>query len=267
MVSNKDTLFKYYDLVGTEQNNFVARFTSKREALLALKWINEQVFGFEYAKMQVQNVNYNNIWEYKSQHVHGITFKTAKEYILYIKKRTAENESAVYYNCKTDGMAFVKVNNYWWEFDTKTPLNKATVYNRVGGRMTELDLTNKNIVEAKDWQYLDWSGTCVLNNQLQTGWLSPDGVLFGCDYRCHSTQAEYVHKKHENELEIAGWVKLTYNYGNTNELMAYFGRDTHHRLIPPTDKQMDYLLKCKLYNKSDVEYYYNLRYNDDNLIL
>lgn len=267
MVSHKDTLFKYYDVVGKEDNNFIARFMSKKEALLTQKWINEEVFGFEYAKIQVQNVNYNNFWEFKNQHTEGITHSTAKEFILYIKNKSKQNENAKFYECDKDKLAFVKIDNYWWELNTKTPLNKATVYNRAGGRMTEVDITNNTIAQAKDWQYLDWSGTWILSDKYQTGWLSPEGKLYGCDYRCHSTQADFVHNKTEFELESAGWIKLSYSFGNPDKLMAYVGSDKHHRLIPPTDEQFEYLSNCKLNNYPEIKHLYNKKYNNEDLQL
>lgn len=267
MVSHKDTLFKYYDVVGIQENNFVARFMSKKEALLAQKWLNEELFGYEYAKIQVQNVNYNNMWEFKNQHTFGITHSTAKDFILYIKEKSKQRENSKYYECKKGNKAFVKIENYWWELDTKTPLDNAIVYNRSGGRMTEIDVTKESIVEAKDWEYLDWFGTCIYDKKYKTGWLSPDGKLYGCDYRCHSSQANLVHKKTEEQLETSGWIKLTYSLGNTNKLMAYVGSDKYRRLIPPTDEQFEYLSKCKLHNYPDIKYLYSKKYNDEDLQL
>lgn len=263
MVSKQDTLFKYYDVVGIESGNFIARFMSKKEALLAKKWLNEEVFGCEYAKLETKNVSYQNIWQYQIQHIPGVTYSSAKEFILHIRKKADELTNAKFYQCKPDNLAFVKIDNFWWELDTKTPLNKATVYNRFGGRQTGLDLSNSTIVEAKDWQHLDWLGTSVYDNAFTTGWLSPQGKFFGCSYSSHNSQAELVHGKPESQLEAEGWIKLTRNIGNERQLVAYAGRDKFNNYIAPTHLQFEYLQKCALYNYGQIKCLYEQQFIED----
>lgn len=250
MVSNNDTLFKYYDVIGIKDKNFIARFLNKKQAQLTKKWLNEEVFGYNYCNVIEKKVNYKNIDNFKSQHKHGITFSTAEEFILYLKKRLKE----VFYKCEDGNLAYVKIDNFWWELDTTTPLNNATIYNLVGGRQTEWDLTKAEIVEAKDWQHLDWSGTCLYDNTLKTGWLNPEGKFFGCDYRNHSSQANYVHGKRERDLELEGWIKLTYYWSDEKKLIALIGRDKNHEVIIPTEKQWQYLSNNRdISNLSTIE--------------
>ena len=261
MASQKDTFINYYDVIG-EENKFIARFMSKKEAMVAQKWLNEELFGYEYAKIKVQNVNNNNLGEFKNQYRGGVTHRTAKEFILYTKSKSKLRDNAKFYNCSKDKMAFVKADNFWWKLDTKTPLNKATVYNPFGGKISGVDVQDRQIIEAENWQFLDWTGTDILNDEYQTGWLSPQGKLFGCKSHYHGMQADLVHKKTEYDLEHEGWIKLTYNLSNKNELIAYVCTDKSGRLMPPTDEQYDYLQKCKLQNFSKIKYLYNKKYND-----
>lgn len=114
-------------------------------------------------------------------------------------------------------MKFVKIVNrngelpFWWEYDESTPIYNATIYNMSGGRQTEWDLRDYEIVEAEDWEYLDYNNTIILSNIYKTGWLSPNGKFYGCDYRCHNLQAQLVHNKSEFELENLGFIKITLN--------------------------------------------------------
>ena len=71
---------------------------------------------------------------------------------------------------------FVKYKNYWWEYDPKDSLKSATLYNAVGGRNSDCDIRFCDVATAEDFEYLDWSGTCVYDNsKFLSGWLSPKG--------------------------------------------------------------------------------------------
>lgn len=41
------------------------------------------------------------------------------------------------------------------------------------------------------------------------GWLSPEGVLFGCRWREHSNAMKLLGFEHESEIETSGWIKLS----------------------------------------------------------
>ena len=99
-------------------------------------------------------------------------------------------------------MRFIKVENYWWE------LEGDRVYNAVGGYHSANSYDKTNIVEAKDWEFLDWKGTELLDNKYKTGWIDRTGIFYGCSSESHSTQAEYIHHKTERELELLGWIKV-----------------------------------------------------------
>ena len=139
-------------------------------------------------------------------------------------------------------MFFVKIDNYWWKYDITSKVNNATVYNRMGGRQTKLDLTGYEIVQAKDWQYLDWSDTSVLNSDYKSGWLSPEAIFYGCDYSSHSAQASLVHNCSERQLEQKGWIKITYIENKNKSLVAFLGFDKYYNRITPTEKQLEFLL-------------------------
>ncbi len=96
-------------------------------------------------------------------------------------------------------MKFVFENNTWWEVENNR------VYNPDGGGYRYL---NKNlpIVEADDWNSLDWS--CLLDKDSKIGWIAPDGTWFGCDIRNQAKVAERFLKSSEDKLETTGWVKV-----------------------------------------------------------
>jgi len=123
-------------------------------------------------------------------------------------------------------MKFVKIKMkesdlmpYWWEYDESTPVNNAVLKNFYMGKNSGNDLTGYEIVEAKSWFDLDWKGTTVYSDIYYTGWLSPNGKFFGCDYECHEEQAMFVHKTNLTDLEEKGFIKITKKL-RTNEYIV-----------------------------------------------
>ena len=116
-------------------------------------------------------------------------------------------------------MKFVKINIYnkldipfWWEYDETTPQYNATLWNLAGGKNSGNDIRGYEIVEADSWTDLDYHGTLIYHDDYKTGWVSPEGKFYGCDYAYHSTQAKLVHKCSERELEEKGFIKITRAY-------------------------------------------------------
>lgn len=127
-------------------------------------------------------------------------------------------------------MKFVKINinnrdgiPFWWEYDESTPLYSATLYNMFGGKNSGNDIRDYEIVDANGWACLDYFGTIVYHDSYKTGWLSPDGKFYGCDYTSHMTHARLVHKCSERELEEKGFIKITksYKYYGRLEVLCY----------------------------------------------
>ena len=101
-------------------------------------------------------------------------------------------------------MKFVKIDNYWWR------LEGSKLFNIVGGHQYASwhNIKDEDIVEVDDWEDLNWLGTDILNDKFKTGWINREGILFGCDNQCHLRQAELVHRKSEEDLELKGWIKV-----------------------------------------------------------
>lgn len=148
-------------------------------------------------------------------------------------------------------MKFVKLDNFWWEYKV-SPNNEVTAYNPVGGKR-KFDLENKEICEAESWLDLNWENTAIYNNSLEIGWLSPKGKFFGCEYHNHKEQAKFVHNTTEEKLELEGWCKLTYLYGDEDKPTAqfYFKGDN---VILPTARQINYLKKTRFYTEEFEDY-------------
>lgn len=259
MKTNTDV---YYDIIGVKNNKFIARFFNKTEALKTKKWLNEEIFKTNYANIRTGKLGEKDSFQVGK--VYGVTFDSFLDFKKYLEKKIEIEKTAIYYTPKTDGITFVKVDNYWWELDTTTPLSSATIYNRMGGKQTELDLTNAQIMEAQKWSDLDWKGTSVYDNKYQTGWLSPQGKFFGCDYTNHTSQAKLVHNLTEREMENLGWIKLTHIRNNFNEVVALMGYDKDYKRILPTKEQMAYLIQSDIANLDEIKF--NIRvYRQQNI--
>lgn len=139
-------------------------------------------------------------------------------------------------------MKFVKFDNIWWIYDETTPPNNATVSNLIGGRFTNKDISNLQIVEALDYSHLNWLNTIVLDNSKKYGWLDRNGIFYGCDYVLHDIQAHFIHKSTRETLEQLGWVHISKNLGG--ETIARYCADYKNGIMP-TDAQMLYLLTRK----------------------
>ena len=138
---------------------------------------------------------------------------------------------------------FVKFNNWWWEYDASKPKYCTTLYNDGFGKNSDINIEGMETATGEDFCDLNWYGTEVYDNNYKTGWLSPDGKFYGCDYSSHRAQAKYVHKKHESDLEDEGWVKISYriyyNKNGTRSLEAMFF--ARNKTIYPTNEQLNYI--------------------------
>ncbi len=136
-------------------------------------------------------------------------------------------------------MKFVKIENFWWQWDDATPQESACLYNAFGGKMSNCDIRNCKVADAEDFNKLDWTGTSILNNS-RYGWLDRDGKFYGCDYRHHELQAKFVHNSSRAELERRGWVIIVkMPYQETGKLLALY--HTGNDAIIPTGAQLEYL--------------------------
>ena len=138
---------------------------------------------------------------------------------------------------------FVKYENWWWELDTTTPSDNATLYNMFGGKNSGVDVTGLEVVHAQNWRDLDWRGTAAYDSKYKTGWLSLDGKFYGCDYRYHDYNARFIHGKTEDQLENEGWVKIACRLNlqtrQIEGLQAIFGcRDGY---TYPSSEQLKYI--------------------------
>ena len=76
------------------------------------------------------------------------------------------------------------------------------------------------------------------NKKYLSGWLSPKGEFYGCDYRSHDSLARYVLHKETYQLEREGYIKINYEepHGETKRYYILMGEKTI-----PTEKQIRYL--------------------------
>lgn len=170
--------------------------------------------------------------------------------LMHYRKKTGK-----YYVPKDiNNKVFVKVDNFWWELDITTPIKSATIYNMGMGKNTDRDVSELEICEAKDWTYLNWEGTKILDNNLNTGWLDRQGNFYGCDYRYHRLQAELIHNADEETLEYRGYVKITKTAFHGMRLEAVLPSDKNYKLIRPTAMQMNYLNSSDIENLEDVKF-------------
>lgn len=89
--------------------------------------------------------------------------------------------------------------NGWWEIDGDR------LYNRSGGWHHYTPSPDDVVVEAVDWDDLDYSPYLFPDSEY--GWLSPDGQWYGCEFMDHYLIAKKVLHSSEEVLELDGWVK------------------------------------------------------------
>ena len=143
-------------------------------------------------------------------------------------------------------MKFAKYENFWWQWDDNTPKESACLYNMFGGKSSNCDIRNCQIVDAEDFDKLNWAGTSIFNNS-RYGWLDREGKFYGCDYRHHDLQAKLVHGSSRAKLEKLGWVIIVkMPLEETGKLLALY--HTGDDSIIPTGKQLEYLS-----NRNDVD--------------
>ena len=150
---------------------------------------------------------------------------------------------------------YVKYNNFWWQYDTRTPKKNATLRNLVGGYNTGNNIIGCEIVEAESFKDLDWNGTEVLDNKYKFGWLDRKGNFYGCEYYCHSDQAELVHHSSRRKLEKLGWIHISGDLHKDSKLMATFCGDYENGVMP-TDAQIKYLSEHQYIESMYVMYAY-----------
>ena len=138
---------------------------------------------------------------------------------------------------------FVKISGFWYEYDASTPPYCSKVFYEDDKGHFFLDITCLEKVEADKIEELDWHGSIILNNEYRTGWLSPEGVFYGCEAYHHKQQAKFIHKKDELMLEKEGWIRINYNLKQNGEKHLIAGFGAEDITIYPTKEQLKYLLK------------------------
>ena len=148
-------------------------------------------------------------------------------------------------------MKFVKYDNYWYEYDESTPINDARIWNMYGGCSSSNDLTNCEMVEAEDFNFLDWSKTSLLSDEFVTGWLDKKGVFYGCSPKHHKEQAKLVHNSSEENLEKDFFIKIAYIDRLQKELVAMVSH-CDGKKNPVSKDQLDFLKKHPIINFDEI---------------
>src|SRR5574344_1524775 len=163
---------------------------------------------------------------------------------------------------------FVLFDEFWWHIkDVNASLKNVKLYNITEcGNCGEHDVSGCKIAYANDWDGLDWKDTELCSNKEKTGWLSPDGSFYGCDYHLHSMQAELVHHHSEGELEKLGWIKITRTFEDGNRIKALFIGNRENHIIKPTESQMDYLTKHPEIDLKQIGYRMSILAYDEALV-
>lgn len=129
-------------------------------------------------------------------------------------------------------------DNGWWEIVGDKLVN---VY---GGYHHYHPKEDDEIVEAKDFDELDWTG-CLLNERYSTGWIAPDGTWYPCRPQDHCDVAHFVLRSTEKSLETHGYIKVFYD--------NYDGKDDFYGCRRFTEKQKEKLLELG-YKEEYIEY-------------
>lgn len=66
---------------------------------------------------------------------------------------------------------------------------------------------------SEDFMSLDWKKTWMYAVDGESGWLSPEGIFWGCQYGGHVHLARYVIHRDYSEMEKAGWCHVDHAGG------------------------------------------------------
>lgn len=92
-------------------------------------------------------------------------------------------------------------DNGWWQ------LRGDMLFNRNGGRHAYTPHPKDEKIEST-WDEVIKRSLIEHSGDYRTGWLSPDGRFYGCDYMDHRLVAEYIFDDDEIGLEEKGYCKL-----------------------------------------------------------
>ena len=134
---------------------------------------------------------------------------------------------------KSDGY-----DNGWWK------IVGDKLENAYGGCHNYNPQEDDEIVEANDFDELDWTGS-LLDERKTTGWIAPDGAWYPCSPRDHRIVARLVLRSSEESLENKGYIKVFYS--------SFDGKDDFYGCRRFTDKQKEKLLELG-YKEEDIEY-------------
>lgn len=143
-----------------------------------------------------------------------------------------------------------KICNGWW----KISADEKYVENRYGGFHDYIKYDDDIVVEANNWDDLDYS--YLINPDSPYGWLAPDCTFIGCNYADHSAIITRVLKFYsEKEAEDKGYVKIFRDFDGTRVfyLNAYSDEYGYMHLYKLTKQQKDWLLFNKLITVKDYD--------------
>lgn len=123
------------------------------------------------------------------------------EWVYYIGDDMQEDDS---YN-----FALVKIpcwDGPWWVEDK----GDSYWHNYSGGRTPKgpKDEVYERVTTTGDFESLDWSKTNMIDNKKESGWLSPNGDFYGCDYMEHDRVATLYFHSSPDALMKLGWMRI-----------------------------------------------------------
>lgn len=150
---------------------------------------------------------------------------------------------------------FVKISDYWYEYDSTSPEFATRIIDEEFSENFLVDIRDLEKAEANRKEELDWNNTIILDNRYKTGWISPDGVFYGCEAYYHKKQARLVHKKHETKLEEEGWIRINYIYHKNGDKSLFASFYSEDETLYPTREQLNCIYRTF---PEDKTMYYNM---------
>lgn len=133
-------------------------------------------------------------------------------------------------------------NTSWYEIREDEVYDGMMIFNMNFGYCyyTAKSMVILEKAKAESFKELDWTNTSCNDRCSTDGWLTPDGIFYGCSTFQHSYSCHYNFDLSESEVEELGYVKIS--DGHVHLGFAKKMGERFYSCVHPTNKQSEFLM-------------------------